>query len=279
MGILRILQFVIGGLFLAALALFAVLAFGTGAGEQAVAQSAERPSVSVNHLTDDLEKELLAEKPEGEGLSFVENLILTVTGRAITAVEDAQAEAVLNVAELSRDHRVELTYMVHLTELMPAGITAVPQVDRDLFALGHMANYVRARECPILLETLATACQVSRIEVDPAEDNYYRVEAEVVFAAADAPGEVPLAENLRTVSEWFDAYESRRPKGDIADHNQVRRLGYGFAVEQCAALRKTYGNCVLEQVEFRALPVRGDDTAVKATVRVKVSAVLPQSDS
>ncbi len=281
MPILRILQVVVGGLFLTALALFAVIALGKGQGEQAVAEAKPDavPKVSVNHLTDDLEAELLAEKPAGEGLDFVENLIITLTGRAITAVEDAEAEAVLDVATLSREHQLDIKYRVHLSELMPPDIMRIPEVNPELFALGQMGRYVRERECPLLLEDFATACQVLSVDVDAREDKMFEVRAKVAFVAEDPPGEVPLAENLRTISEWFDVYDGRRPLRDAVDHNEVRRLSYAQVARQCAALRQSYGNCIVEEIEARFTPMRNDPQALRAVVRVKVSAVVPQSGS
>ncbi len=281
MPFLRILQFVVGGLFLAALALFAVIAFGAAPGEQAVAEAATDgvPRVSVNPLTDDIEEELLADRPAGEGLSFVENLILTVTGRAVTAVEDAQAEAVLEVATLDRNHKVDIDQVVHLTDLMPPNLFEPPAVHRDMFAQAQAARYLRDRECPLLLADLAVACQVLNARVTPEEDNFYRIRAEIAFVAEVQPGEVPLAQNLRTQSEWFDVYDGRRPKRDRADHAEVLRVSYAQVVEQCAALRKTYGNCVVEEVEVRFRDLRGDPDAVQADVRVKASVVLPGNDS
>ncbi|MEY1556022.1 hypothetical protein AB3Y40_10350 [Yoonia sp. R2331] len=270
----RILQFLVGGLFLSALAFFAVVTFGTGQGE--VAQAQEGPAVERR---DQLEEAILADRPEGEGLSFLENLIVTVTGKAITAVEDAEAEGVLDVATLNREHVVEIDQFVHLADLIPAGMMSPPEVDRDTFALAQVPRYLRERECPLLLEELAVACQVLSARVSAEEDNIYQVDAKIAFVAEAAPGDVPLVENLRTVAEWFDVYDGERPRGDRADQDAVRRLSYAQVVTQCAALRETYGNCVVEEVDVNFRRNDATPEAERVFVRVKVSAIVPGSDS
>ena len=275
MGVFRILQFMIGGCFLAALALFAVIAFGAGPGEQVVAEVAP-PTVSVNPLTEDLEQELLAERPAGEGLSFVENLILTVTGRAISEIENAEAAAVLDVTTLNRDHVIEITQDVDLADMIPVGMMGPPDVPKDLFALAQAAAYLRAVECPIILEELATACQVIRIDVDPQGMNVYRIDADIAFVAAAGPGVIPQDTLLRSDSRNFDYHNDTWNKFDAEHHRAFRQATYRRVMAQCAAIVEEIGNCVVEKVRISVLPPRGEPNKTRGRSGFDLKWIDPQ---
>ncbi|MCU0907309.1 MAG: hypothetical protein MUF73_07650 [Rhodobacteraceae bacterium] len=120
--------------------------------------------------------------------------------------------------------------------------------------------------CPAILDTIATRCSAGMLDVEPADDGTFVVEARLGYAPADDLGPVP--DNGRGVG--IDRTTLRLPlQGSLSvAPDQVaaaERTLLTAAQDACRALRADAGTCTIQSLRFDRQP-RGETVSLSAAV-------------
>lgn len=190
--------------------------------------------------------------------------------------EGREIEALFVPDTFTRRRAIEFEEKVSITDLLREGEPAPPPDFERLWVLARAPQYVRDRECPVVLETFGRACAVSTASAEETDEpGIWTVKAIVGYLPDHdlGPTEVEGPRDLYRARLRLPAGGgiAVRPEGADA----AKRTFYTELERACDQLRTDRGNCVLADVSFRAGRANSDGT-VPYSVTASLYNVGPQ---
>ena len=191
----------------------------------------------------------------------------TVNDWVADAREGREAAALLDPVAIT-DHRY-VQYRragVTVADVLAPGEAAPAPEYAHLWITARGLALAQSDGCPAILDTIATRCSAGMLDVGPADDGTFVVEARLGYTPADDPGPVPA--QGRGVG--IDRTTLRLPlQGSLSvAPDQVataERELLTAAQDACRALRADAGTCVIQSLQFSRQP-RGETVNLSAAV-------------
>jgi hypothetical protein len=183
-------------------------------------------------------------------------------------IEDTKA-AVIDTTTLSDDRRVDIT------RSFPAGSlgldpATMPEDEIEVRLYG-LAKRLADEECETMIQGFARACRPDTLTVQIGEEGALRVRYALSFSPVADAGDLSNAEGrvLRTTTiGLLDDYSVKvTPNAVVSFKAEL----YAKAQAQCAPLRVSMGNCVVQSVSLTEEPT--EDGMVKMTADARLAAL------
>jgi hypothetical protein len=220
----------------------------------------------INRSIDEMEQ---ANTPDP---SFRPDLEITGTSDG-SYVKDGYV-AMTSLGKLNDSRVVSVESYVRLEDLLDPG-EKLPE--RDLLSAFTTARAVRVadEECARLLETLASRCVVAYTNASPVENGLAQVGVTMKFIQKSDFGSVKADKRASyvEVDQNLIGGGAQDKTVSLGGSGNARSAIYERAVDFCAKMRSTEGNCAITNVYIRSTPYNGSMQTISASG--KFSALEP----
>jgi hypothetical protein len=165
--------------------------------------------------------------------------------------------AYFTLEEITPRRQVGLTQKLAFEDLLAPGEEMPPLDLHPLYAVARAPSLLIA-SCPELLTTLATACDVGKTDARIERDGSVRLTGALNYVPAypiGDPSTVKSGEIIRVTASL-----TRRTAEELTDVAEDRAIVFDRAIDLCAAMAQTFGNCVVAKIDLSSRHRSGNDS-------------------
>jgi hypothetical protein len=180
---------------------------------------------------------------------------------------------ILDPESLNRSRYVSLDTPITLEDVLAPG-EAKPAPHLQRLTLLARAPAFAMRECPRILDGLATSCAISKLELSKPGAPVTELRVQLAYVPADPAGDTldGLTEGeLRFHRASLRKSGSGSPTVPAADLPGLRASFYQGARDRCAELRDQTGNCVVAEISITESADQADPDAFQVDARATLA--------